>query len=136
MARRLERRNDLVSTRLGHSRLGRLKDPTPNYQIDVGYTEELPKTFRYACFMSYMDIYNEQIYDLLEEPENRRGPRGNEPRPKRLRDHQARGVYADGIESKFLTYHQKITRFFSQRNSITRRCSKHIYEGTSEEAKR
>ena len=101
MARRLERRNDLVSTRLGRSRLGNLKDPTPHYKIDVGYTEELPKTFRYACFMSYMDIYNEQIYDLLEEPENRRGPRGNEPRPKRLRDHQARGVYADGIESEF-----------------------------------
>ena len=27
--------------------------------------EEVSGTFRYAVFMSYIDIYNEQIYDLL-----------------------------------------------------------------------
>lgn len=101
MARRLERRNDLISSRLGQSRLGRGRvDSTPQYDIDVGYTEDLPSTFKYAVFMSYIDIYNEQIYDLLEEPDQRKGPRGNEPRPKRLREHQSRGVYADQIQIK------------------------------------
>ena len=113
MARRLERRNDLISSRLGQSRLGRGRaDSTPQYDIDVGYTEDLPSTFKYAVFMSYIDIYNEQIYDLLEEPDQRKGPRGNEPRPKRLREHQSRGVYADQIQSKYIWDGVTLSRFF------------------------
>ena len=52
--------------------------------------------------MSYIDIYNEQIYDLLEEQPKQQnsGPVRHEPRPKRLREHQSRGVYADQTESE------------------------------------
>ena len=93
MAHRLEKRNDIVSSRLAMSR-ARL-DSSPSYNIDEHYMEDLPAAFRYAVFMSYIDIYNEQIYDLLEDL-----PRGQKPRSKRIRDNADRGVYANATVIK------------------------------------
>ena len=41
-------------------------DNAQGYDIDEHYFEELRDGLKYAVFMSYIDIYNEQIFDLLE----------------------------------------------------------------------
>ena len=45
--------------------------------------------------MSYIDIYNEQIYDLLADVDKRQ-----KPTALRVRDNAERGVYAHGVTLK------------------------------------
>ena len=45
--------------------------------------------------MSYIDIYNEQIYDLLADVDKKQ-----KPAALRIRDNADRGVYAHGVTLK------------------------------------
>ena len=53
------------------------------------------KIQKYSVFMSYIDIYNEQIFDLLAETR-----KGKQPAALRIRDNADRGVYAAGVTLK------------------------------------
>ena len=77
MSNRVEKRHEI-------SRLN--KNDAQAYEIDEHYHEELNDGLRYAVFMSYIDIYNEQIYDLLEDL-----GRHQKPMAKRIRDHRTKG---------------------------------------------
>jgi hypothetical protein len=69
--------------------------------------------------MSYIDIYNEHIYDLLADVEKRA-----KPVALRIRDNVDRGVYAHGVTLKevrslddaFRTYEKGRVYFLKLRN--------------------
>jgi kinesin family protein 23 len=84
MTDRVDRRHEISKMKIENAQ---------SYDIDEHYHEELRDGLKYAVFMSYVDIYNEQVYDLLEDL-----GRHQKPSPKRIRDHRTKGVYADGIK--------------------------------------
>ena len=91
MAHRLEKRNEMVSSRIR----GRADSAAVEYDINEHYNVELQDGLKFAVFMSYIDIYNEHIYDLLADVDKR-----SKPAALRIRDHADRGVYAHGVTFK------------------------------------
>lgn len=92
MSHRLEKRNDLVTTRILRSRAD---TASVDYDIGEHYMLDLQDGLKYSVFMSYIDIYNEHIYDLLADIDKRA-----KPVALRIRDNVERGVYAHGVTLK------------------------------------
>ena len=75
MDERVERRHEV----------SRIQENHQDYDITEHYLEEVPEGVKFAVFMSYIDIYNEAIYDLLESTKI------TKQTGKRLRDHRTKG---------------------------------------------
>nr|CAB3259096.1 kinesin-like protein KIF23 [Phallusia mammillata] len=75
----------------------RSKIPDVRYELEHCQSENINPDCRYAVFVSYVEIYNDYIYDLLGEvqldPFNRPRP----PQSKRLREDKSKNMFVYGV---------------------------------------
>ena len=68
-----------------------------NYEVEHCYSENIDPDCRYAVFVSYVEIYNERIFDLLDEELSESCNKGRPLRSKRLGEDSKKNVYVHGV---------------------------------------
>lgn len=96
-------------------------DTFQKYGILSDLTERLIKIFFHQVEVSYMEIYNERVHDLLD-PETTR-------RSLRVREHAVLGPYVDGLSQLAVTSFQVCRRIKDQKRITTITISLKIIAG-------
>ena len=63
-----------------------LHTPSPGRIPDSTRIDDVDEDNAYAVFVSYCEIYNNYVYDLLEEPQQDNFGRNKPPQTKKLRE--------------------------------------------------
>lgn len=81
--------NKFPSSNLDHISAGRVPDQTR--------VEDVDEDNAYAVFVSYCEIYNNYVYDLLEEPQQDNFGRNKPPQTKKLREDMTKTMYVESL---------------------------------------
>ncbi|XP_076802728.1 kinesin-like protein KIF23 isoform X2 [Clavelina lepadiformis] len=92
----------------------RTKTPDVRYDLEHCISENIDPDCRYAVFVSYVEIYNDYIYDLLGDVQLDAFNRPKPPQSKRLREDKKKNMFVYGVteievkstEEAFAAFHQ------------------------------
>lgn len=73
------------------------------YDIEYCRSENINPDVRYAVFISYVEIYNDYVYDLLEDVQYDHFSRSRPPQSKRLREDKKRNMFVYGVNEIEIT---------------------------------
>ncbi|XP_039267147.2 kinesin-like protein KIF23 [Styela clava] len=77
--------------------------PDLRYEIDYCRSEHVNSDMRYAVFISYVEIYNDYVYDLLEDIQYDPFSRPKPPQSKRLREDKKHNMFVYGVTEVEIT---------------------------------
>lgn len=73
------------------------------YDIDYCKSDHINSDMRYAVFISYVEIYNDYVFDLLEEIQYDPLSRPKAPQSKRLREDKKHNMFVYGVTEVEIT---------------------------------